>query len=139
MDLHGLLPSISSKKIDLAIAAISITPERMQSVTFSIPYAKSNITVLFRKTDDFKSTDDLKSKIIGAALGTTWYIIASEISEKQNGRVVTLASNLMLVQELINKKIDAVIFEDMQVKKFIEKHPELASFDLKGYPGLTLL
>lgn len=133
MEFHGLIAALASKNIDMVISAISITEARMVKVDFSIPYTNANIAVLFRAEDELQSEEDFKGKIIGAQLGTIWTIIANEISLKQGFEVQSLANNLMLVEELKNKRLDAIILEESQIKEFIEKNPKLASFSLAQY------
>jgi len=55
------------------------------------------------------------------------------MSLKHNFKISTLANNLMLVQELKNKRVDAVIMEESQAKKFTEKDSKLASFAANQY------
>lgn len=133
VEFPGLLASLASRNVDLVIAAMSVTEERQKKVDFSTPYTSSNIAVLFRSSDAFKSEKDLKGKIVGAQLGTTWSFIAHELSLKECFEDKSLANNLMLVEELKNQRIDAVILEESQVQKFMEKNQGLASFPLAQY------
>ena len=55
---------------DMAMAQISVTPEREEVVTFSAPYFDSNIGVL-APADAGITEDDLASRKIGVQLGTT--------------------------------------------------------------------
>jgi polar amino acid transport system substrate-binding protein len=133
VEFHGLLAALASKNVDMVIAAMSVTDARREKMDFSIPYINANIAVLFREEDGFNSEKDFKGKIIGSQLGTIWTIIANELSLKQHFEVKALANNLMLVEELKNQRVDAVIMEESQVKRFIEKNPALASFAIPQY------
>lgn len=133
MEFYGILASLSAKNVDMAIAAMSVTTERQAMVDFSVPYTDARIAVLFRQKDHFNNPDSLKGKIIGAQLGTIWALIANEMSLKHNFKTLSLANNLMLVEELKNERIDAMVLEEAQVVKFIEKNPMLASFSVKEY------
>jgi len=59
-----------TQDFDMAMAQISVTPEREEVVTFSAPYFDSNIGVL-APTDGDVSEENLTSKKIGVQLGTT--------------------------------------------------------------------
>lgn len=133
MEFHGLLAALSSNNVDMVIAGMSITPERQKRVEFSIPYTDARIAVLFRENDKFKEPEDLKGKHIGAQLGTIWTLISHDMSAKYNYRTKALANNLMLIEELKNKRLDAVILEESQAQKFAEKSPELSAFSVKQY------
>ncbi|MBY0533885.1 putative amino acid ABC transporter substrate-binding protein [Candidatus Megaera venefica] len=133
MEFHGLLAALATKNVDMVIAGMSITPERTARVDFSIPYAEARIAILFRRADGYKESADLKEKMVGAQLGTIWSLIAHDISMTHSFRTKALASNLMLVEELKNGRVDAVILEESQAEKFAEKNPKLSSFRLGQY------
>ena len=66
MDFDGLIPGVTSGKIDVAIAQMSITEKRMQSVDFSDPYYKASIVALTKKGTPYenaKSVADLKESL----------------------------------------------------------------------------
>jgi polar amino acid transport system substrate-binding protein len=128
-EFNGIIASLSSGNVDMAIAAMSVTDQRKEKVDFSIPYTNANIAVLFRKESNLKSEQDLtKGMMVGSQLGTIWSLVAYEMSMKNGFNTESLANNLMLVEELKNGRLDAVIMEEFQVKKFTEKYPELDSF-----------
>jgi polar amino acid transport system substrate-binding protein len=133
MEFHGLLAALASDNVDMVVAAMSVTQERLARVDFSTPYTDARIAVLYRKDDKFRSGEDLKDKAVGAQLGTIWTLIAHDMSSKYNFSTKALSNNLMLVEELKNKRIDAIVLEESQVKNFIQKNPELASFPVKQY------
>lgn len=59
-----------TKDYDIAMAQISVTPERQQVVTFSSPYFDSNLGVL-APANAHITADDIRSKTIGVQVGTT--------------------------------------------------------------------
>ncbi|MFZ2503313.1 MAG: ABC transporter substrate-binding protein [Nocardioides sp.] len=59
-----------TKGYDLAMAQISVTPERAQVVTFSSPYFDSNLGVLAPADSDV-TADNIRSKKVGVQVGTT--------------------------------------------------------------------
>ena len=56
MDFGGILPSIASGKVDIALASISISEERSRMV-IQKPYSKSHIVMMFRKPVEAASED----------------------------------------------------------------------------------
>ena len=133
MEFHGLIASLASNNVDMVIAGMSITPERQRRIAFSTPYTDARIAVLFRREDGYKRADDLQDKKAGAQLGTIWTLIAHDMSMKYHFKTKALASNLMLVEELKNKRLDAIILEESQAAKFMDKYPKLSSFPVKQY------
>jgi polar amino acid transport system substrate-binding protein len=59
-----------TQDFDIAMAQISVTPEREEVVVFSAPYFDSNLGVLAPADTDL-SEDDLATRKIGVQLGTT--------------------------------------------------------------------
>lgn len=59
-----------TKDFDIAMAQISVTPEREKVVTFSEPYFDSNLGVLAPKGSDV-TEDNITSKKVGVQVGTT--------------------------------------------------------------------
>ena len=71
VDFDSVIPAVISGKADLGAAGITITEDRKKNVDFSIPYVKTGIVVIYRKSNPFKSIDQLKGKKIGVQAGTT--------------------------------------------------------------------
>lgn len=128
VDFNGLLPALITHNVDMVIAALTVTPERKSNVDFTTSYTSAEMAVIFRKDANINEDTDLTTKIIGAQFGTTWEDFANMIMEdSEKGSVKSLANNLQLIQELLNKNIDIVIMEKLQVEKFASEN------DLFGY------
>ncbi|WP_206746992.1 transporter substrate-binding domain-containing protein [Brevibacterium epidermidis] len=71
-NFDGIIPGLQTGSFDLAVAGISITDERKQTIDFSDPYCKSGL-ILGVPTDneDIKSIDDLDGKTVATRLGST--------------------------------------------------------------------
>ncbi|MGV2432821.1 MAG UNVERIFIED_CONTAM: ABC transporter substrate-binding protein [Rickettsiaceae bacterium] len=136
LDFPGLLPALTSKNVDLIIAGITVTDERKKKVDFSKGYISTEMAILYRKSDNFKSVNDLTKKLLGVQTGTTWEAYAKSLTEKiTDMRIRSLSNNLILVEELKAGNIDAIIFEKMQVLKFVENIKELDSLSLEDTKG----
>lgn len=133
LDFHGLLAALTSKNVDVVVAGLSVTPARKSRVDFSDPYTTATVSVLYRTADGLSSTNDLKDRHIGAQLGTIWGQIAQDFSGKLHTKVHSLSNNLMLVEELKSKAVDAVILEEAQAKKFIANNPAFSYFLLEDF------
>ena len=59
MDFSSLIPSLVSRKIDVAAASISITEERALSVDFSVPDYYGGIVLIVRSSGDEAATSTL--------------------------------------------------------------------------------
>ena len=138
MDFHGLLAALASHNVDLVIAGMSITEERKSKVDFSIPYLTTKVNFLVRKDSNITKLQDLNSKKVGSQLGTTWSMIAATLASEHGFKNKTLASNLMLVEELKLGRIDALILEEFQARKFVQKNHDLINFSVNNGSALSI-
>lgn len=133
MEFHSLLAALSSGNVDMVVAGMSITPERKERVDFSHPYSVANIAILHRGADYFPDIDALKGKKIAGQLGSIFSIIAQQLASDADTVGNALSSNLLLVEELKNKRLDAVVLEKSQAEKFVTQHQSLGYFDVPKY------
>lgn len=120
MDFAMLIPALLTNNVDLVIAGISPTDERRKNVDFSDIYLTSNVAVLFKK-DAAINLANLKDKILGAQLGTTW----SNIAKSMSTHVKELSNNLILLEELKIGRLDMLVLEESQAKIFVNKYDDL--------------
>ena len=71
VDFDSVIPAVISGKADLAAAGITITEDRKKNVDFSVPYVKTGIVVVYKKSNPFTGKDQLKGRKIGVQGGTT--------------------------------------------------------------------
>lgn len=117
-----MLAGLSECQYDAAIAAITITEERKQSMLFSDPYINAGQIVVVRKGETrIKSKDDLGGMTVGAQLGTTGAIEAQKIPGVTFKPYDTYDLAFL---DLANGQIDAVIADYPTALGFIGKHPE---------------
>ena len=102
-----LFPMLDAGTADIAMSAISITPERRREVDFSAPYFDSGQSLLVRTDSGIAGTADLKGKAVGALAGSTNQKTAEAIPGV--GRVVTFADKEPMFDALIAGKLDAVV------------------------------
>jgi polar amino acid transport system substrate-binding protein len=117
-----MLAGLSECQYDVAIAAITITDERKQSMLFSDPYINAGQIVVVRKGETrIKSKDDLSGLTVGAQLGTTGAIEAQKIP---NVNFKPYDTYDLAFLDLANGQIDAVIADYPTALGFIGKNPE---------------
>ena len=107
MEFDSLVASIG-RKTDVAIAGMTITKERQESVDFSNPYYMAVQYVILPEGSEIASAKDLEGKAIGVQLGTTGDFIAEEIS---GANVSQYNKALDAVNDLINGRLDCVIVD----------------------------
>ncbi|AVP87774.1 hypothetical protein phytr_8420 [Candidatus Phycorickettsia trachydisci] len=138
MKFSSLLPALTSNRIDLVISGISATKERSQNVTFSKGYINASMSFLLKKNFKIKSLNDLEGKIIGVQAGSNWHLFAFDLSKKiKDLRIKAIEDNLLLVEDVKAGRIDGLLLEKPQVKRFLSMYTYLESFDIKE-PGKPL-
>ena len=96
-----------TKNYDVAMAQISITPEREEVVQFSEPYFDSNVAVLSKEGAGV-TQDNIGSKKLGVALGTTSVdFVKSTLKPSQKARV--FQDTDAMVTAVASGQIDAAI------------------------------
>ncbi|MDN5313245.1 basic amino acid ABC transporter substrate-binding protein [Biomaibacter acetigenes] len=121
MAFDGVLPALLAKKVDIAIAAFTITEERKKSVNFSEPYLDGGQQIVTYKGSGIKGKEDLKGKTIGVQLSTTGEAEAKKIEGaklKQFDRVDAVMLDLM------NKRVDAAIVGSVVADAYLKLNPD---------------
>ena len=80
MDFSSVLTSVQGGKADIAMAGLTVTPDRQKNVDFTDSYATGVQVVIVPEDSDIKTIDDLaKDKMIGTQEGTTGFIYCSDV------------------------------------------------------------
>ena len=124
MEFDRLLPALADGKVDLVLAALSITPERRALVDFSVPYYKATQVALILAGEPVpQSNEELKGMRTAAQAGTTGYAIAEDLTSAENLRAV--ASPQAAAVDLMNSQVDLVILDEQPAIHLAERNPEL--------------
>lgn len=111
----GLLDALRLGQVDVAMAAISVTPERKQLVSFTNLYYVGEDAALVRTnySGAVRSATDLAGKRVAAQLGTTYYIWAQEnlvdkgvIPQQQLAAYQDVNA---MIRDLRNSKVDVAL------------------------------
>jgi polar amino acid transport system substrate-binding protein len=121
MSFNSLIPALQKDHIDVVMAGMTATEERLKQIDFSDIYYMNQLAYIFRKNAPM---DSLENHAMGVQLSSIMEIWA----KKQFGdtaNIVSLDNNNMLVEALKTGKIDAVILEVPQAKAFVVGNPTL--------------
>ena len=123
MDFSSVLTSVQGGKADIAMAGLTVTPDRQKNVDFTDSYATGVQVVIVPEDSDIKTIDDLaKDKMIGTQEGTTGFIYCSDTPE--NGgvgedHVIAYTNGATAIQALLAGKVNAVVIDSQPAKEFV--------------------
>ena len=67
----GVFPALQNGRFDVVVSAVTITPERSQTMLFSDPYIAAGQQVVARRDSAMRSLDDLAGRTVGVQINTT--------------------------------------------------------------------
>jgi polar amino acid transport system substrate-binding protein len=128
----GIIPALTSKKIDMIVGSMSITEERMKTIDFSDKYYNTPTGIVGPKSEEFDATPaGLKGKIIGVQVSTVHQVYANkhfadaaEIKEYQTQDEAN--------QDLVAGRIDAIQADAIALDAFLETEQGKACCESKG-------
>lgn len=137
IDWDGLILSIQSGKVDCAIAGMSITSERSQSVDFSDPYYNANIVAADGPYADAVNVTDFEGAILTSTLNTVWYDVLDQITDyaTKDAALDTFASMVAAVHA---GKIDGFTCDMPSAKSILVSNPDLKIIDFEGGTGFEV-
>jgi polar amino acid transport system substrate-binding protein len=124
---NGLFSAVQSGRIQAAISSITITAERLKSVSFAQPYYDSDQSLSALASSEVKGTTTLKGKVVGVDTGSTGDIYATahqaEFGISEIRRFEGLAPAML---DLGNGGIDGYISDIPAVAYYIKDKPQFA-------------
>src|ERR1700758_5019152 len=128
---QGILPGVASGKYDGAVTAAVITDERAKSLDFTMPISESTMAYVKRKGDTrIKSVQDLNGMTLGVQQGGASFQVLPELevtlkaSGGKLGQIVQYGSFSEAYQDLVNKRLDAVIHNIVSLSTLVSEKPQ---------------
>lgn len=137
MDFDGLIPALSTGKIDMIIAGMNPTEERKQSVDFTDVYYTQKDALVIKSEDakDIRSEDDLKKASLATQKATIQETYLLENFPDAALQSVPKWNTAIL--SLVTGKVDAVLMVETVAKQYVEQNEglEIAGFDVASTPN----
>lgn len=127
MEFESLVPAVKAKSIDLALAGMTVTDERKQSVNFSDSYSTGVQVVIVKENSEIKTVDDLKGKKIGVQAGTTSDTYCTDDFGEEN--VKQFSNGSLAVAALANGQVDCVVIDNEPAKNYVAANSGLKILD----------
>lgn len=124
MNFDAIIPSVVSGKADIGMAGMTVTDERLETVSFSESYSTGVQVVIVPADSDIASLDDVFAKAesdegikIGVQVGTTGYIYATDDFGEES--VQAFAKYGDIIQALTTGKLDCVIMDEAPAENYV--------------------
>lgn len=138
MDFGGIIPALQSNKAELAIAALTPTPEREKSVDFSTSYYQAPHGLLTVRGLTVRSSQDMKNMRIGVQLGATHAETANAfVAAHPTASIVALNKLPDLVQALKVDQVDGVLLGYSEACAFSEQDGAISTHPITDLPCAT--
>ena len=121
MEFDSLLVALQNGQIDAAIAGMTITDERKESVDFSNPYYTATQVMIVKEDSEVASAADIADKKIAVIQGYTGEVCISEMGYKYE----SFKKGTDAVMELVNGKADVVVIDLATAEKYISDNEGL--------------
>ena len=126
MDWNGIVASLTNNKIDFIASGLSVTSEREKVIDFTMPYWIVKQVLVVKEKSTLTSQQVMKgNKTIGVQSGTSDAQALAAIAQK-DGNNFTLHyydSAPMIIQDLLNGRIDAAAMNESPAADAVQKRP----------------
>ena len=136
MEWDGLAPAVMSGKIDAAIAGMSITAKRKESVDFTQPYFYASVVALVRKDTPQSNVTDivgLQGAVATSQLNTIWYDLIDQIPDVRKLPAIDNVPGMIVA--LTSGKCNLVVTDIPTAKAACAANPTLKYIDFEPTKG----
>ncbi len=124
MEFDSINEAVKGGKADIGLAGMTVSPERMEEVDFTVSYTTAVQVVIVTEDSAITSVDDLFAEganhAVGVQRNTTGDIYASsDIEDEGLGTVERYSKHADAIQALKTGKVDCVIVDNEPAKAFV--------------------
>lgn len=129
LEWGALINNLNVGGIDLIIAGMSPTPERLESIDFTNMYYESTHVMLVQKSSDYATATSLDDFEGATVIGQTGTIYADLVPQAvEHGAIAgnNLTTVPLIVNAIINNTVDATILEEPVAMGIVSQYPDLS-------------
>lgn len=121
VEWDGIFAGMDSKRYDIALNGVEITPEREQKYDFSIPYGYIHTALIVRSDNsEINSFEDLKGKTSTNSLGSTY----ADLAESYGANIITIDTLEETIQLVEHRRAHATLNADVSFMDYLKAHPD---------------
>lgn len=139
IEWDGLIPALTSGKIDAIVAGMSPTPEREEQIDFTNSYFNSEVGIVVKKGsayEDAKSIHDFDGAKITAQLGTFHYDLIDQMDGAKKQQA--LDSFPTMITATNAGTIDGYLSEESGALSAMKANPNLKFINFEEGNGFTI-
>ncbi|MDO4536599.1 MAG: transporter substrate-binding domain-containing protein [Coriobacteriales bacterium] len=137
LEWDGLIEALGQGQIDLIIAGMTATPERMESISFSDPYYVGTYGLMVRKGSKYEKATSIADFKGAAVLGQKDTLLDTVIDEIEGVNHLSPVPTVPdQISNLLAGSCDAITFDVGNIASITDAHPELVGIifeDGKGF------
>jgi len=117
----GIIPALTSKKIDMIVGSMSITEERLKTIDFSDKYYNTPTGIIGPKSETFDATPEgLAGKIIGVQVSTIHADYVHKYFGDKAAEIKEYQTQDEADQDLAAGRVDAVQADAIALDAFLQ-------------------
>lgn len=129
----GIIPALTTKKIDIITASMSITAEREKTIDFTDKYYNTPTMILGSKSEKMDaSPEGMKGKILGVQVSTVHQAYAKKHFADTAAEIKEYQTQDEANQDLAAGRIDATQADGLALETFVATEAGKACCDIKG-------
>ena len=127
MEFGAIITAITTGKVDIGMAGMTVTEDRLQSVNFSSTYATGVQAIIVKEDSEIADVDGLAGHTIGVQESTTGDIYCSD--EFGDESVAKFKTGNDAVIALVTDKVDCVVIDIEPAKAYVAANEGLKVLD----------
>ena len=128
MAFDSIIAAVQSGKVDMGMAGMTVTEERLESINFTDSYATGVQVVIVPDDSEIASVDDLfeGGHTIGVQASTTGDLYCTwDLEDEGLATVERYNNGADAVQALVTGKVDCVVIDNEPAKSYVEANDGL--------------
>ena len=127
MEFGSIIGAVQTGAVDMGMAGMTVTEDRLKTVDFSDSYATAVQVVIVKDGSDIATVDDLQGKTVGVQENTTGDIYATDDLGEDSVKRYNKGNDA--VAALVSGVVDAVIIDNEPAKSFVAANDGLKILD----------
>jgi polar amino acid transport system substrate-binding protein len=124
MTTANRIPYLQSKRVDVLVASLGITPERARQVMFTIPYAAVNVVIAAPRSVNLKTIEDLKTISVAVSRGSSQETYVDAIAPK-GAKIERFDGESPAAQAMLSGQADAWANNTIMIGTIAKANPSL--------------